>query len=50
LYVIGRDADALMVNRSYLIPDMARVNETLDEQAQSSVAKLSEHDDDSDAS
>ena len=33
----------LAVNLSYVIPDLARVNETLDEQAQAALVTLSEH-------
>jgi ActR/RegA family two-component response regulator len=33
----------LAVNLSYLVPDLARVNENLDEQAQAALVKLSEH-------
>ncbi len=33
----------LAVNLSYLVPDLARVNESLDEQAQAALALLSEH-------
>ncbi|HEY3987991.1 MAG TPA: response regulator [Acidobacteriaceae bacterium] len=33
----------LAVNLSYLVPDIARVNESLDEQAQAALARLSEH-------
>jgi hypothetical protein len=33
----------LAVNLSYLVPDLARVNESLDDQAQAALAMLSEH-------
>jgi YesN/AraC family two-component response regulator len=33
----------LAVNLSYLVPDLARVNESLDDQAQAALATLSEH-------
>jgi YesN/AraC family two-component response regulator len=33
----------LAVNLSYLVPDLARVNESLDDQAQAALAALSEH-------
>ena len=33
----------LAVNLSYLVPDLARVNESLDEQAQAALAMLSDH-------
>jgi ActR/RegA family two-component response regulator len=33
----------LVVNLSYLVPDLARVNESLDDQAQAALAILSEH-------